>query len=207
MKRFWLALGVVATAAAALAVTAVAPGAGSADPTTTDAPPTAVATIRDANGATLGTLTLVQIQNNTVLVSVNVNRLPAGFHGFHVHEVGLCDPNATDPTTGARAPFQSAGGHFNPGAATHGSHAGDLPALLVVGSGGATAAVRTDRFTVNSLFDANGSAIIVHSGPDNLANIPTRYTSSTTGLPGPDAATLATGDSGSRTGCGVIRRS
>jgi Cu-Zn family superoxide dismutase len=204
MRPIKLALGLVATAAVAIAVTVVAPGSGSADPAAVSTP-TAIATIRDATGATLGTLTLVQIQTNTVLVTANVSRLPAGFHGFHVHAVGLCDPNATDPT-GTVVPFNSAGPHFNPGATTHGSHAGDLPPLLVVTSGSATVAVRTDRFTVNSLFDADGSAIIVHSGPDNLANIPTRYVSSTTSLPGPDAATLGTGDSGSRTGCGILRR-
>jgi len=33
-----------------------------------------------------------------------------------------------------------------------------------------------------------------------------RYVSTSTGAPGPDAATLATGDSGGGTACGVIRR-
>ncbi|HVQ95127.1 MAG TPA: superoxide dismutase family protein [Mycobacteriales bacterium] len=115
-------------------------------------------------------------------------------------------PTTVDPATGAVAPFLSAGAHFNPAATTHRDHAGDLPPLLVIQSGTATAATETDRFALASLFDADGSAIIVHAGPDNLANIPTRYVSSTTGLPGPDAATLGTGDSGGRTGCGVIRR-
>ena len=30
----------------------------------------------------------------------------------------------------------------------------------------------TDRFTVDQLFDADGSAIIVHANADNYANIP-----------------------------------
>jgi Cu-Zn family superoxide dismutase len=204
MKSTKLASALAATALLALGVTTLSSSAGSAD--TAAAPPSASATIRDVNGAVLGTLTLAQVSSNTVLVAVNVSHLPAGFHGFHIHAVGLCDPNATD-ATGARVPFATAGAHFNPAATNHGQHAGDLPALLVVSSGTATAAVRTDRFTLNSLFDADGSAIIVHAAPDNLANIPTRYTSSTTGLPGPDAATLGTGDSGGRTGCGVLRRS
>ena len=123
-----------------------------------------------------------------------------------MHAVGICDPTTTDPTTGNPAPFLSAGGHFNPAAGAHGSHAGDLPPLLVVRAGRATAGTETDRFTVADLFDADGSAIIVHAGPDNLAHVPGRYTSSTTGQPGPDAATLATGDAGGRFGCGVIRR-
>ena len=52
---------------------------------------------------------------------------------------------------------------------------------------------------MNDLFDADGSAVIVHAGPDNYANIPTRYTG-----PVPDATTLATGDAGGRVACGVV---
>jgi len=163
------------------------------------------ATIRDASGAFLGVVTLRQIRRDTVLVSVTARRLAPGFHGFHVHAVGLCDPTTTDPA-GNPSPFLSAGGHFNPSGPPHGHHAGDLPPLLTLQSGRSRAIVETGELTVASLFDADGSAVIVHAGPDNLANIPTRYTSSTTGLPGPDAATLATGDSGGRFGCGVVRR-
>ena len=43
---------------------------------------------------------------------------------------------------------------------------------------------------------------MVHAGRDNFANIPDRYESG--GEPGPDATTLATGDAGSRIGCGVV---
>ena len=60
----------------------------------------------------------------------------------------------------------------------------------------------SDRYDVESLFDADGSAFIVHAAPDNYANISTRY--SAAGVPGPDAATLATGDAGGRVLCGVI---
>lgn len=203
MKIRRIVTGVAAVAATAFAVTLATTGAGSAAPTPQANPPTAVATIKDVTGATLGTLVLVQVSPTVVQVAVNVSRLPAGFHGFHIHTTGICDPNAVD-AAGNPVPFGTAGGHFNPGGATHRDHAGDLPPLLVISSGTATAAVRTDRFTVNSLFDADGSAIIVHAAPDNLANIPTRY--SAAGVPGPDAATLATGDAGGRTGCGVLTR-
>jgi Cu-Zn family superoxide dismutase len=47
---------------------------------------------------------------------------------------------------------------------------------------------------------------MVHEGPDNLANIPERYQSSASTTPGPDSATLETGDSGARVACGVLRR-
>jgi superoxide dismutase, Cu-Zn family len=56
----------------------------------------------------------------------------------------------------------------------------------------------TDRFSVAALFDADGSAVIVHAGRDNFANILTRYHSHTEDVFGPDSATLATGDAGGR---------
>jgi Cu-Zn family superoxide dismutase len=163
----------------------------------------AVAVIHNAAGATIATVSLQRTRQGTVQVSVRASGLTAGFHGFHVHTVGVCDPATTNPD-GTAAPFLSAGGHFNPGNATHANHAGDLPTLLARTSGGADTTVVTDRFTIDSLFDADGSAIIVHAGQDNQANIPTRY--SAAGVPGPDAATLATGDAGARFGCGVVTR-
>ena len=60
---------------------------------------------------------------------------------------------------------------------------------------------------MRELFDADGSAIIVHEGRDNLANIPERYHSHTEYVFGPDSATLGTGDAGARLACGVIQRS
>ena len=53
----------------------------------------------------------------------------------------------------------------------------------------------------HGLADLVGRALIVHAGPDNYANIPTRYAAG-----GPDATTLATGDAGGRAACGVIER-
>jgi Cu-Zn family superoxide dismutase len=196
---------VTATVLTLAAVTVVSAQVGNADTvtTTTDAS-AAKASIRDVNGNTVGTLTILS-KRSSVIVTASVSRQTAGFHGFHIHTTGICDPTTTD-ASGNPSPFLTAGAHFNPGAATHGSHAGDLPALLVVTAGSAQAVVETDRFTVADLLDADGSAVIVHALPDNLANIPTRYVSSTTGLPGPDTATLGTGDSGGRVACGVIRR-
>lgn len=155
----------------------------------------AEAAVVNTAGAGLGTATFVQ-KGDVVEIRVELAGLTPGFHGFHVHAVGTCDGSAA---------FTSAGGHFNPGAATHGHHAGDLPVLLADGGGIAVARVRTDRFRVSDLLDADGSALIVHAAPDNYANIPARYASSTG--PGPDAATLATGDAGGRAGCGVIAAS
>jgi Cu-Zn family superoxide dismutase len=121
------------------------------------------------------------------------------FHGFHIHTTGTCDPA---PSGSANVPFGSAGGHWNPGGAAHGSHAGDMPSVLLQGDGQTYAEFETDRFSVASLFDGDGSAVILHVGRDNFANIPSTYSSG--GVPGPNAATLATGDAGGRYACGVV---
>jgi superoxide dismutase, Cu-Zn family len=146
----------------------------------------------DASGADAGIVKLTT-QGTSVVVRARVDGLTPGFHGFHVHSVGECVP-----------PFTTAGGHYNPGGTGHGSHAGDMPSLLVLDDGTATLQFATDNFTVAELFDADGTAIIVHALPDNFANIPTRYQSTTEGTFGPDSATLATGDAGGRVACGVV---
>ena len=104
---------------------------------------------------------------------------------MHVHTVGKCD--APD--------FTSAGGHFNPTAKKHGllnpdgPHAGDLPEISVPSSGSGTLETTTNRISLTagatSLFDADGSAFVIHGGHD-------------------DQVTDPTGNSGARLACGVI---
>ncbi|MGH9163998.1 MAG: superoxide dismutase family protein, partial [Acidimicrobiales bacterium] len=86
-------------------------------------------------------------------------------------------------------------------------HDGDMPLLYANADGVARATFRTDNFTMAQLLDADGSAVIVHALADNYANIPARYLQVAGGAPGPDAATLATGDSGGRQRCGLAQRS
>jgi superoxide dismutase, Cu-Zn family len=155
----------------------------------------AIAVLRDTSGQAVG-VALLRERHGEVTVSAAVRRVVPGFHGFHVHSVGECTP-----------PFTSAGGHFNPGGAGHGDHAGDLPSLLVNEDGRGELRFVTDRFSIRDLFDGDGSALIVHAGRDNYANIPSRYHSHATDTFGPDADTLATGDAGARAACGVVRRS
>ena len=113
----------------------------------------------------MGTVTLTQGPQG-VLVSADLRGLPPGGHGFHIHAVGSCSPD-----------FSAAGGHFGPGEESHGfmhstdMHAGDLPNLYAHADGTG----RTDAFTADitlavgderSLFDSDGSAIVVHEKPD-----------------------------------------
>lgn len=155
------------------------------------------ARLHDRDGDVVGSVRMTQTVDEKVMVRARVHDIePAGdFHGFHIHQTGECDP-----------PFDSAGGHYNPDSADHGQHAGDLPVLAVNEDGTARARFTTDRFTVAELFDDDGSAVIVHEGRDNYANIPARYHSEQADEPGPDQDTLSAGDAGDRFACGVVTR-
>lgn len=152
--------------------------------------------LKDAEGDHVGKVWLRQ-KGAYVKVWVNLHSLPPGFHGFHIHSAGICDP--ADPT----GPFMSAGGHYNPEGSHHGEHPGDLPSLYATESGWARMMFVTDAFTLAELRDSDGSAVMVHEGRDNFANIPDDRYNSLEG-PVPDATTLATGDAGSRYACGVV---
>ena len=154
-----------------------------------------VVTLQGVNGESVGWVKLRQVGGD-IVVSGMARGLTPGFHGFHIHAVGLCEASAP------LGPFTTAGGHYAGALPNHGDHAGDMPSLLVTADGDAWATFLTDRFTLDELRDADGSAVMVHAGRDNFANIPERY--SAAGVPGPDMATLATGDAGARVACGVI---
>ena len=182
MKRAWLVVAGALCALVVGGVVAARPNEGEAGGDK------ARALLVAQGGAAVGVAKFEQ-QGDEVQLKVTVSAAIApGFHGFHVHAKGEC--------TGT---FTSAMGHYNPGGATHRDHAGDLPVLLVAADGTAEARFSTERFDVSELFDADGSALIIHAGPDNYANIPTdRYE------PDPDTATLSTGDAGGRAACGII---
>jgi Cu-Zn family superoxide dismutase len=145
--------------------------------------------LRDTAGVEVGTVKVNEVGPvGNVEIRVSVHGLVPGFHGFHVHTVGVCTPD-----------FGAAGTHLNPGGTNHPGHAGDQPVLLVNADGTGSLSFMTDRYEFSDLFDQDGSAFIVHEKADNYANIPTdRYD------PYPDSITLGTGDAGTRVACGVI---
>lgn len=153
--------------------------------------------LRDTAGRAVGQVSFEDL-GGTVYVRVVLERMTPGWHAVHIHSVGHCAP----PT------FASAGDHFNPGRQWHPGHAGDLPVVYVISDGTADMLLKTDRFALADLFDADGSAVIVYSSPDNFSNIPSRYRSSDTGSSsgGPDLTTLRSGDAGTPIACGVVVR-
>ena len=144
---------------------------------------TATAHLVDPDGRAVGTVTLIEGPNG-VLVQADVTGLSPGGHGFHIHAVGACEPD-----------FSAAGDHFNPEGIGHGFmqeggwHAGDLPNIYAAADGTARADFFTEAVTLspgaeNSIFDADGSAIIIHAEPDSYGESP---------------------GAGDRVACGVIR--
>lgn len=145
-------------------------------------PKTATAEMHGPDGTKHGTVTLTQMKG-TVLVHAELKDVPEGAHGFHIHEKGTCEPD-----------FDAAGGHYNPDGTDHGfagggPHAGDM-ANIFAGADGLVVAdvfnprVSLERGAAGTLFDADGSAIIVHEKADSY---------------GKDAG------AGGRIACGVIK--
>ena len=184
-RKAVIGLGSAIVVAGALSGALLAQGASKVDKRI------ARATLVNAAGESVGSVRFERRGRSQALrVTVVVHKLSPGYHGFHVHTTGACEGPS----------FMTAGPHLNPAMMSHPNHAGDMPALLVTTGGKAEARFTTDRFTIAQLRDADGSAAMIHALPDNEANIPTeRYD------PDPDAMTLATGDSGPRVACGVVR--
>jgi Cu-Zn family superoxide dismutase len=157
--------------------------------------------LRDPSGRRVGVVRFEGDDAGTD-VSVSLAGIAEGrdtFHGLHIHvgdASGACD-GSTAP------PFTNVGGHWTTGGELHGHHTGDLPPVLVQADGTGTASATTARFAPEDLV---GKAVVLHAGPDNLANVPTRYVTGTPPVAGPDATTSGTGDAGSRVACGVIAR-
>jgi Cu-Zn family superoxide dismutase len=149
----------------------------------------ATAEIKDAQGNVVGAATLTE-GTGGVKLQVQVRGFSAaanGEHGVHIHAVGTCEAPG----------FTTAGGHFNPAAKKHGlnsaegAHGGDLPNLNIAADGSGTYEAGTDRITLapgaaHSIFDADGSAVVIHAGPD-------------------DQMTDPAGNSGARIACGVLQ--
>jgi Cu-Zn family superoxide dismutase len=142
------------------------------------------AELKNAQGDSVGS-GVFREEGGRVRLVVQAKGLTPGRHGVHVHSVGLCEA----PT------FQSAGDHFNPLGKKHGlenpegPHAGDLPDLEADEGGQVQYVAVTDRLTLSagptSVFDPDGSALVIHAKVD-------------------DQRTDPSGNSGDRVLCGQI---
>jgi Cu-Zn family superoxide dismutase len=151
--------------------------------------------IKDVQGRRVGQVDIAALPRGGNQVRIHAWSLAPGFHGIHVHMVGICDP-------GGPKPFASSGGHFNPTGKPEGMQAGAFPVLLAGADGEAQTQFVDGNFTIPDLLGPSGTAIVIHAAPDNYANVPNRYTAN--GVAGPDAETQMTGDAGARVACGVV---
>ncbi|WIM87243.1 superoxide dismutase family protein [Candidatus Mycobacterium wuenschmannii] len=180
------------------------PAPSSAEPTGQQGGTDSLTTqLNDANGTKVATAKF-EFDPGYVTITIETTgegQLSPGFHGVHIHSVGKCEAHSVAPTGGEPGDFLSAGGHFMP----HGQHGGgDLTSLQVRKDGGALLQTSTDGFTKADLLSGAGTAIVIHAGSDNFANIPADRYSQANGAPGPDQTTMSTGDAGKRVACGVI---
>lgn len=173
---------------------------------------THMAKLKTVDGAAIGKVIFGVHSSCTTKVKADLAGLTEGFHGFHVHTTGICDPEATDASQNP-SPFFTAGSHWNRDTTDHGNHTGDMPPLMGMESGDANLFFTTDRFRVRNLMDDDGSAVIVHGSPDNLAHIPgttsggaDRYHSHVYDTMGADEDSKKTGDAGARFACGVVKK-
>lgn len=157
------------------------------------------APMHSSSGKRIGTATLRE-SGGRVLITVDARWVTTGFHGLHVHAIGKCEKNSTDPADSSKkGAFLSAGGHWNPTNVSHPDHHGDLGNVYADKRNRVNQTLVTDRFRVRDLFDSDGSALVLHAGADNFANVPDRKG-------GPDEETLKAGDAGGRAACAVLAR-
>jgi Cu-Zn family superoxide dismutase len=136
----------------------------------------------------IGNITITESAYGLVFTP-SLEGLPAGVHGFHVHENPSCQPKEKD---GKMVAALSAGGHYDPrGTKHHGmpwgdGHLGDLPGLIVKADGKADYAVLAPRLKME---DIQSRAIIIHAGGDNYSDQP-----------------AALGGGGARIACGIIKK-
>jgi Cu-Zn family superoxide dismutase len=158
-----------------------------ATPIATPAPVALDVPLINASGDAVGLATFTE-NAEEVTVRLLIEGLSPGEHGWHLHEFGVCEPGGAEP-------FSSAGGHWNPTAQPHGApdaeehHVGDFGNLVASADGLAEIEITTTDFTfeagVTSVYDEDGTAIVIHEGVDDLTTQPS-------------------GNSGPRYACGVV---
>jgi Cu-Zn family superoxide dismutase len=138
-------------------------------------------------GQSLGTIK-IEDTNYGLLLTPNLENIPPGIHGFHVHENPNCNAGTKD---GKIVPGLLAGGHYDPNnTQSHqgpygNGHLGDLPPLIANQQGIATLPILAPRLKES---DLQGRSLIVHFHGDNFSDIPEKL-----------------GGGGGRLACGIIQ--
>ena len=124
-----------------------------------------------------------------MVIGVDLQNLPTGEHGFHIHENPDC--GAIVDATGNPQPALKAGGHYDPdktgrhlGPNNPNGHRGDLPVLTVSQDGTVKMSFTIQNLKVSEI---KNRAIMIHAGGDNYSDEP-----------------VTLGGGGARIACGVI---
>lgn len=146
----------------------------------------AVITGTDPESTLQGTVDFVETGGGVQVVAKLSNVIPAGKHGFHVHENGSCEDMG-----------KAAGGHFNPASVQHGllpkdgatmAHSGDMGNIEIDANGNGNLVIYMPGLSLTK--DGTnivGKAVIVHEKEDDFSQ--------------------PTGNAGGRIGCGIIELS
>lgn len=145
---------------------------------------TFLAMVTNKSGRTIGTALLEETPKG-VLMTVDVKDTgETGWRAIHYHAIADCSP--LDGEIEGKGAFTNSGGHFNPDGTEHGfhhqegAHAGDMPNIYVHEDGTAKVKILNTFVTLHkqnvegraSLFDEDGSALIIHEGIDDYKSQP-----------------------------------
>ena len=109
-----------------------------------------------------------------ITAAIEIEGLTPGEHGMHFHVKADCSDKG----------FKNSGGHINPDGMQHGLNNpngpdnADMPNLIVDANGKAVVTVPNDRLSFYgegerpALFDADGSAMIIHANADDQISQP-----------------------------------
>ncbi len=126
--------------------------------------------------STIGQLTITQMEHDVKAhIILNPGHISPGLHGMHFHAVGDCSDEK----------FLNTKSHINTQGKSHGlNHTdgpdnADLPNLVADASGYVSQTVNTPRLSFNgdneaqpALFDADGSALVIHASEDDQITQP-----------------------------------
>ena len=125
------------------------------------------------------------LKNKNTIIKVELENVPKGKHGFHIHETGDLRMGCT-----------SLCAHYNPFNKVHGGpndkerHVGDLGNIVSKGEK-VSMTMRDKLIKLRGKYSVIGRSVVIHADEDDLGK-------------GGDKESLITGNAGARIACGVI---
>ena len=125
------------------------------------------------------------LKNKNTIIKVELENVPKGKHGFHIHQTG-----------DLRIGCSSLCAHYNPFNKVHGGpndkerHVGDLGNIVSKG-GKVSMTMRDKLIKLRGKYSVIGRSVVIHADEDDLGK-------------GGDKESLITGNAGARIACGVI---